>query len=136
MKNSLLNAIKSYRIVIFLVFILISVILTAYSFYKQIPNVDIKQEIRTLLESINPEILSKIDKGRAKILVPISPTKLVKLTNLSENPNFNKYLSVEQFTRKDDFNDFKDPNILVDVNDFDWFWNNTYYLCPKDALIK
>ena len=115
----------------------ISVILTSYSMYQEASIKPVtKQEIRTLLESINPAILSKIDKGQKKILVPINTYKLVKLTSLSENPNFGKYLSFKQVNRDDNFNNFKDPNIFVEINDFSWSWCQTYYLYPKDALVK
>jgi len=54
---------------------------------------------------------------------------------MSEQPDFNKYLAIKQFTRYDDFNDFKDPNTFVREGN-DWGWEQTYYLYPKDALVK
>jgi hypothetical protein len=132
------DKISKNRLTVLLVFILISVILTSYSFYKQIPGIDIKQAIRSRLEKISKEILPKVDKGQTKILVPISPDNLAKLAILSENPDFEKYLEYKQFNPgRDDDNDVHDPNIFVEVNDFRWsVVGNLYYLEPKDALRK
>ena len=139
-----------YGLLIFLGLILISIILTSYSMYeskqqqikvlqKQIfdPNtINTKQEIRTLLESINPEILRRIYAGQKKILTTLSTPNEVKLSNLSERPDFEKYLSFKQINNeKDDFNDFEDPNIFIEGDKY-FSWEQAYYHYPKDALIK
>ncbi len=36
---------------------------------------------------------------------------------------------------KDDFNDFKDPNIFIEGDEY-FSWIQAYYLYPKDALKK
>jgi hypothetical protein len=94
-----------------------------------------KQEIRTFLESINPEILQRIDLGQKKILVCISTQDTVKLSNLSERVDFDKYLSVKQITFEDDSNDLGDPNISIENDEYLWV-NNGHYLYPQDALRK
>jgi hypothetical protein len=55
-----------------------------------------KQEIRTFLESINPEILEMVDKGEKKIFMVIGGRKEAELAIISSRPDFNKYLSVEK----------------------------------------
>lgn len=130
----------SYRLLIVLGLLYISTILTSYSMYKenqkQVHNTDTKQDIRALLEDFNSVILQKIDMGQKKFLLPISMARQVKLTNLSERPDFNKYLRVEQFTREDDFNDYEDPNIFIKGSDYYYSWMQAYYFYPKDALKK
>ena len=94
----------------------------------------IKQEMRTFLESISPEILRRIDAGRKEILVCISTQDAVKLSNLSERVDFDKYLSFRQATLEgDDFNGLGDPNIYIESNKYSWA-NNGHYLYPKDAI--
>lgn len=97
--------------------------------------VDTKQAIRTLLESINPEILRGIDAGQKKILVGIGTTDVVKLLNLSERVDFDKYLSFGEALSEDDFKGLDDPNIFIE-SDVGLMWVRSYYLHPKDALIK
>ena len=138
MKDELKN-IRPHALSILLVFILISTILTSYSMYTNKQSIqsqqDTKQKIRTLLESISPEILQRIDAGRKKILVCISTQDAVKLSNLSKRVDFDKYLSVKQITIEDDSNGLEDPNIFIENDEYIWV-NNGHYLYPKDALIK
>lgn len=93
-----------------------------------------KQEIRTFLESIHPEILRRIDHDYAKILTTLSVPNQVKLTNLSERPDFEKYMSFKQINNDtDDFNDFDDPNVFIEGDEY-FNWIQAHYLYPKDAL--
>ncbi len=133
-----------YRLLILLVLLHIITIVTSYFMYtsqqQKIEKLlgvkqDIKQEIRTCLESINPEILQRIDAGRKKILVCISMQDAVKLSNLSERVDFDKYLSFRQATLEGDFNGLEDPNIFIENVKYMWV-SNGHYLYPKDALIK
>ncbi len=87
-----------------------------------------KQDIRILLESINPEILRAIDAGQRDILVMMNIPTEVRLLNLSERPDFNKYLSIKQ-SRGGKIEDY-----IIDSNDMSW--KADYHLCPQDALIK
>lgn len=95
-----------------------------------------KQEIRSFLETVNPEILKRIDVGRKEILVCISTQDAVRLSNLSEYVDFNKYLSFRQATiGEDDSKGLEDPNIFIENNEYLWATNG-YYLYPKDALMR
>jgi len=137
------------RLLIILVLIYISTIFTSYSIYKVQRGTitklqeaqaqkeqDTKQKIRTLLDSISPEILRRIEAGQKKILTTLGTADEVKLSNLSESADFSKYLSFKKITREDDFNDFEDPNIFIKGADYFYNWENGHYLYPKDALIK
>jgi hypothetical protein len=134
------DTIKPYRITILLGFILISVMLTSYSLYENKPTVqnaktDTKQDIRFLLESINPEILQKIDTKQKEIRILISIPNEVELKGLSKRPDFNKFLSFKQCQ----CGDIKDSNSYVKnyINELnDDSWRVGYCLYPKDALIK
>lgn len=95
-----------------------------------------KQGLRTFLESVNPEILQRIDKGGTEILTILSASSHVKLVNLSEQPDFNNYLSFKHIgDEENDFNDFEDPNVFVE-GDKMHIWTQAYYFYPKDALVK
>jgi hypothetical protein len=148
MKQKLGAASWPGRLLIILGFLYISTIITSYKMYTRqqqtitklqetqtLKKQDTKQEIRTFLESINPEILRRIDKGQEEILTYIK-ANYVKLAILSEHPDFEKYLSFRHINNdKDDFTDFDDPNIFID-GDVHFSWIDAYYLYPKDALIK
>jgi len=56
---------------------------------------DTKQDIRTLLESVNPEILKQIDFGKPEIKVEIGQIHFLKLVSLSDRTSFSKYMSYE-----------------------------------------
>jgi energy-coupling factor transporter transmembrane protein EcfT len=89
-----------------------------------------KQDIRTFLESVNPEILRKIDRGQQHIHISMSIPKEVTLLALAEHSDFGKFLAI-----KKDLGDASDPNEWInEVNDQSW--RVVYLLCPKDALIK
>jgi hypothetical protein len=96
--------------------------------------VDTKQDIRTILESVNPEILRQIDAGSPSVKVLISSMHRTKLAMLSDRPSFSKYLS------------FGAPDAVVVgarnilggyLNDIgDESDQNAMMLLPKDALKK
>ena len=94
---------------------------------KIIP-INTKQEIRTLLESISPSILQKIDMGQKDILIMINIPTEVKLLDLSQRPDFKKFLSIKQ-SRSSNTKDY-----IIDLDDISW--KAGYHLSPKDALIK
>jgi hypothetical protein len=132
----------SYRLLIVLGLLFISVILTSYSMYenKQLQINELianttnvkpvtKQEIRSFLEDVNSEILQKIDTGRKEIRILISIPKEVKLLNLSERLDFNKFLSFKQ-CQCDDVHSSKD--YIIELNDLSW--KVGYCLYAKDAL--
>ena len=69
----------SYRFLVILGLLFISVILTSYSIYekqneqiRKAGTMKTKQEIRSFLESVNPVILQKIDDGQKEICVSLS----------------------------------------------------------------
>jgi hypothetical protein len=80
-----------------------------------------REEVRTFFESIAPEILQEIDAKQKEIRVDMSILQEIKFIELSERPDFGKYLS---FTKEDG----------------SYTWNcvqmTVYYIFPKDALIK
>lgn len=132
----------SCKLLIILGLLFISTTITSYSMYtdqqKKIEeNVkakqDIRQKIRSCLESIDPEILRRIDAGRKEILVCIGTQDAVKLSNLSERGDFDEYLSFRQVTLKDDFSALEDPNIYIENDKYVWV-SEGHYLYPKDAL--
>ncbi len=101
------------RLLFLLMGLTISIILTAHSMYmdktEQIaalqeahstPSLTIKpvtkQEIRTLLESINPEILRCIDKRQKQLHVMMSIPTQMNLLALSKGQGFEKYISIEK----------------------------------------
>jgi hypothetical protein len=55
--------------------------------------VELRQEIRALLESINPDILKLADSGAREIRVMIGNKNQNRLASLSEREGFSKYLS-------------------------------------------
>ena len=109
---------------------------------REVAIINTKHDIRTFLESINPAILQKIDTGQKEIPVFISVPKQIKLSDLSERSDFNKFLSFKQsgyakgsgvveMTRNgvDPTKDF--------IKELDQRGHmDGYYLYPKDALIK
>jgi hypothetical protein len=103
MKDILNKRIKPYAIYILPWFIVANAILVSYSFYKdartQVSNADLlnakpvtKQEIRSFLESINPEILKRIDEGQTEIHIAICSYKCKDLKDLSKRLDFDNYL--------------------------------------------
>jgi len=58
-----------------------------------------------------------------------------RLSILSGLIDFDKYLSFKQVTLKGDFNDFEDPNLYIENDEYIWV-DNGHYLYPKDALIN
>jgi hypothetical protein len=96
---------------------------------------DIKQEIRTLLETINPEILRRVDLGSNRINVMIGQIHATQLASLSSQERFSKYLEFKQTggtmmashnVRLGDYlNDETESSMMV---------GHTLY--PKDALKK
>jgi len=106
---------------------------------------DTKQDIRTFLEIVNPKILTKVDAGQEEIHVYLGASSQAKLKNLSELPNFAKFLSFNQVNRTmQGINyDGNDPDIISAVKqalgDFipelnEQGFAQGYCLYPKDAL--
>lgn len=58
--------------------------------------INIKQELRTLLESISPEVLQSIDTGQKEIPVQLGITTQVKLSELLKHPDCDNYLSFKK----------------------------------------
>lgn len=110
--------------------IVATVFIAPFLRYRQNSTIPIntKQEIRTLLESVKPLILQKIDMGQKDILIMINIPTEVKLLDLSQRPDFNKFLSIKQ-SRGSKIEDY-----IIDSNDISW--KASYHLYPKDALIK
>ena len=107
---------------------------------KQTPNTDTinvkpvtKQEIRAFLESINTEILQRIDGRQKEMHVLMSDSKRAKLIELSERPDFNKFLDIKKSgahciggaPESGFIKEFGENGAMVGC-----------YLYPKDALIK
>ena len=80
-----------------------------------------KQEIRTFLESVDENILRAIDSEIKKFDVRLKTIEQVKLNELSEHPDFKKYLTFE------DTGEIGFGKAGTSVK---------YILYPKDALIK
>lgn len=99
---------------------------------KIIP-INTKQEIRTLLESINPLILQKVDARQKEIPMRIGIATQIKLSELSKYPDFDKFLSFKK-TKKTIIGNGQAGNFIKELDE-DSF-SVGYYLYPKDALIK
>jgi len=93
-----------------------------------------KQDIRSFLESINPEILQKIDAEQKEIHIFISQPKQMKLVDLSTYPNFYNFLSFQRIgydiTSSDDHMD----GFINELGQNNEMYG--YYLYPRDALKK
>ena len=94
---------------------------------------DTRKEIRTLLESVNPEILKRIDEGQKEIPVRFNTIAQVKLSELSNHQDFYRFL------------DFKKTGSIVSGANYtgsfigepnEISFTECYYLYPKDALIR
>ncbi len=93
-----------------------------------------KQDIRSFLESINPEILKKIDVGQKEIRIFIGKPNAMKLVDFSTYPNFYKFLFFQQSDDKT-FPDLPKDGFInqLDANEV---WLYGYYLYPRDAIKK
>ncbi|MGB8225511.1 MAG: hypothetical protein WCE45_01395 [Sedimentisphaerales bacterium] len=102
-----------------------------------------KQEMRSFLESVNPEILKMVDAKQREIYVLFSDPTRKGFFDLANRPDFNKFLS----HRKTDDTFLGEQQIVRhkrDVNDSNYYINELgqygiregYCLYPKDALIK
>jgi len=61
----------------------------------EIPEQELKTQIRAILARINPEIVSRIDQGNKTIPVMINATKLQSLLQLGNHPAFSKYIQLQ-----------------------------------------
>jgi len=97
---------------------------------------DMKQDIRTLLESISPLILDRIDAGHEKIPVLISMLKQIKLNDLSEHPDFDNFLTFDKCggSVRGAGKDAMYKGWVDEIGETGE--KRRYYLYPKDALIK
>jgi hypothetical protein len=144
--------VKDYQlaipVVVFLVILVIRLIKIPYEQHKTIEKLqteqaqkklDLKQKIRTFLESVTPKFLPAIDSGQTDIHVWFTTRQEMKLLNLSEEYiDFNKYLSFQKRMDAKFSNELNNPKDLInDPNDFGYF-NETqnYRVYPKDALKK
>jgi hypothetical protein len=96
-----------------------------------------KQEIRSFLMALNPEIVRKIDVGEKVIFIRISYNAESRLIKLSKSPAFHIFL----YSDKLDNNVFDekcknvlDSFVIKEINQNSSYIN--YCLMPKDALIK
>jgi hypothetical protein len=96
---------------------------------REMAVINTKQDIRTFLESINPEILRKVDTGQKEIHVLISIPKQMKLSDLSERSDFSKFLF---FKRSGDVS--LGGGQINELNQNGAM--DGYYLYPKDTLVK
>jgi hypothetical protein len=87
---------------------------------------DAKQDIRSFFESIDPNILKKIDAGQKEFHISITDSEQTKLLNLSKYPDFDKFLSFEQIEGVITFVGGKNRTGV----------GGEYVFSPKDALIK
>ena len=95
----------------------------------------IKQEIRTVLESISPEILQRIDSRQTEIGVWLGITEQVKLNSISERLGCEQYLTFKKTKYIWIMTSGKHKlNFIVPANAVGMLTG--YYLYPKDALIK
>ena len=111
---------------------IISTIFVAPFLQREKPKVDTadtKQVIRTLFESVSPKILEKIDIGQKNILILINIPTEIKLLDLPQHSDFNKFLSFEQNHEPNETDEY-----IYDSNDHSW--KAAYRIYPKDALIK
>jgi hypothetical protein len=102
----------------------------ASSSQQQTANIKTKQDIRTFLEAINPQILKKIDVGELVIPILIGWKAHIRLQTLSGYPDFGKFLSYH----KAEGYELKMDNYIKELNDD--FLEEKYIFNPKDALIK
>src|SRR5665213_1170471 len=93
-----------------------------------------KQDLRTFLESLNPEILKDIDSGQSEIEVFIGTVSQMKLSNFSERQNFKSYLSFKQTSNILQGSSNKIGNSLNEVGEEGVMTG--FILYPKDALKK
>jgi hypothetical protein len=57
---------------------------------------DTKQAIRSLFQTMNPILLTQIDAGRSELHIMVGRMSLMKLEQLSERSDFNKFLSFKE----------------------------------------
>jgi hypothetical protein len=61
----------------------------------EIPEQELKAQIRAVLARINPEILRRIDQGQKKVPVMINTMKLQTLLQLSNHPGYPKFIQLQ-----------------------------------------
>ena len=62
---------------------------------QEVPEAELRSQIRQLLHDINPLILKRIDAGEPSVSVMINVSKLQQLFYLSSHPVFAKYLGLQ-----------------------------------------
>jgi hypothetical protein len=145
-ESKMKNLLWMVPLVAFLLFLVGNLLYSPYKQYKQQTQIvrqlqdardqkelDRKRKIRTLLESINPEIIQYIDAGYKEIEVFISIPKGLELTELSKRPDFSQFLLYK-----------KGEDVNLGTNEVDGYILESGYgglkehfsLYPKDALIK
>jgi hypothetical protein len=97
-----------------------------------------KQKIRVFLKSFNPEVLQKIDAGEKEIPILSTKETMMKLMDLSTYPNFNNFLSFQEYPAKPNtFGGYDTqveiPGFIKELNPKNWLYK--YRISLKgDAL--
>ena len=146
-----MTANSTSRLLFLLMCFTISIVLTSYSMHvdktRQIVALQevqanasttmrpvTKQEIRTLIETISPQILQEIDRKQEEALhIFMSIPTFIKVQSLSEQPDFSKYLSVEK-SGKRCIGGQPEAGVIKEAGANGYM--DGYYFHPKDALIK
>jgi len=92
--------------------------------------IELKQQIRTLMESINPNVLGRIDAGQTQIPVLIGAINQAKLAEISQRGGFGAYLSFRKVGTTAGGQTF----VSGFLNDDDVGMRQGFILMPKDAI--
>lgn len=86
-----------------------------------------------MLESVNPDILQRIDTEQHEIPISIGVPTQMRLAEISKLPDFDTYLAFKK-TKKTMIGDGSSEGFIkeLDENSF----RVGYYIYPKDALRK
>jgi hypothetical protein len=95
---------------------------------------DSKQDIRTFLESIHPEILQMVDEGQKEICVGLGDLKQTELADLYERPDFGRFLL---FRKCEGSYNYVEPGetMIIELGQ-GLRYVVKYYFYPKKALIE
>lgn len=88
-----------------------------YSTPPSKPERSLKQQIRDILRTINPEIIKRIDSGEQVIVVMINQMNLLELTQLAKDPAFSDYLEIRNAGGTISGTDISMNGYLNDVNE-------------------
>ena len=93
---------------------------------------NLKQEIRTFLERVDPEVLKLVDAGQPEIKVMLSTVSESRLYSLAERQGFNKYMAARRTATWSLGSDNKFPGFINELGAAGAM--SGYALYPKDAL--